>query len=156
MTHDVLEITRSVAYAYGVPQLAAKMGMQIGTLYNKLNLDESCHHHKLSLQDLIHIMNITGDIRPLAAMAALFNHAVYCLPEQNGLADEALLDLVNKTQINAGVAHLAMAESLADGSVSPQEFARIARDCHEWLSAIIALKCRFKSMVVLVDEQRCP
>lgn len=156
MQTDVFELTRQVAYSYGVVKLAAKMGINAGTLYNKLNTDDSCTHHKLSVQDLIHIIGITGDMTPLAAFAALFDHALYRLPQHNNTADDALLDLVNQTQINAGTAHLAMAEALADGCISPQEFGRIALGCHDWLSAIVTLKCRFKSMVVVINEPSIP
>ena len=62
LTQDVYEETRKAAIAYGVPELALKMGIgNPGVLYNKLNHGDSCSHHKLTLADLIQIITITGN-----------------------------------------------------------------------------------------------
>lgn len=151
---DVLELARAAAYRYGIPKLAAKMGIQPGTLYNKLNNDEGCAHHKLTLQDLIQIISVTGDTRPLAGLAALFDHALYPLADMRHVSDDALLDLVHRTHISAGQAHRTMADALADGDVTAEEFARVANDCRDWIAAIITLKLRFGGLVVSINERR--
>lgn len=151
--NDVFEATRTAAYGYGIPKLAAKMGIQPGTLYNKLNNDEGCAHHKLTLQDLIQIISVTGDTRPLAGLAALFDHALYPLSPLSRMSDDALLDLVNRIQINGGTAAATLSDALADGRVDAGEYAAFAQDCRQWLSAIITLKLRCKDMVVVIHEQ---
>lgn len=150
--NDVFELVRQAAYAYGVPKLAAKMGCQPGTLYNKLNNDEGCSHHKLTLQDFIQITTITGDTAPLQGLAGLFDCALYCLPDVSDLADDALLDMVNRVHTKGGQAHAAMAAALADGNVSAEEYAAYSAECREWLAAIVTLKRRFKGLVVVTHE----
>lgn len=150
---DVFEQVRTAAYAYGVPRLAAKMGIQPGTLYNKLNNDDSCSHHKITLQDFIQIINITDDFAPLLALAALFDHATYRLPDMSALGDDALLDLVNQVHINGGHSHNVLACALADGRITAEEYQRYAHESQHWLAAILALKNRVKTMVVVIDEK---
>ena len=97
--NDVFELIRQSAYHYGVPKLAAKMGLAPGTLYNKLNNDEGCSHHKLTLQDFIAILGITGDTAALQGLAGLFDHAVFPLPQMEQMGDDALLDMVNQVYV---------------------------------------------------------
>lgn len=93
------------------------MGLAPGTLYNKLNNDEGCSHHKLTLQDFIAILGITGDTAALQGLAGLFDHAVFPLPQMEQMGDDALLDMVNQVYVQGGRAHTVMAEALADGQV---------------------------------------
>ena len=104
--NDVFELIRQSAYHYGVPKLAAKMGLAPGTLYNKLNNDEGCSHHKLTLQDFIAILGITGDTAALQGLAGLFDHAVFPLPQMEQ-----------------------MGEALADGQVSEEEYSAYDLEC---------------------------
>lgn len=152
--NDVFELIRQSAYHYGVPKLAAKMGLAPGTLYNKLNNDDGCSHHKLTLQDFIAILTITGDTTALQGLAGLFDHAVFPLPQMDRLGDDALLDMVNQVYVQGGRAHTVMAEALSDGQVSEGEYCSYDHECQQWLAAIVALRRRFKNMVVIVDERR--
>ncbi len=153
LTQDVYEETRKAAIAYGVPELALKMGIgNPGVLYNKLNHGDSCSHHKLTLADLIQIITITGNTAPLHALCAVFEHSAYELPKVSA-SDDALLDMVNNVHIRGGMAHGSMAEALADGRVSEAEFAQFAHDCRHWLAGIIGLKHRFKTLVMVCRDR---
>lgn len=152
--NDVFELIRQSAYHYGVPKLATKMGLAPGTLYNKLNNDEGCSHHKLTLQDFIAILGITGDTAALQGLAGLFDHAVFPLPQMEQMGDDALLDMVNQVYVQGGRAHTVMAEALADGQVSEEEYSAYDLECRQWVAAIVALRRRFKNMVVIVNERR--
>ena len=83
LTQDVYEETRKAAIAYGVPELALKMGIgNPGVLYNKLNHGDSCSHHKLTLADLIQIITITGNTpRPCMRSAPCLNTAPMSCPK---------------------------------------------------------------------------
>lgn len=147
--NDVFELIRQVAYGYGVEKLAAKMGIQRGTLYNKLNNDDGSAHHKLTLQDFIQIITITGQYEPLLGLCGLFDHVAYKLPDLTNLADDALLDIINSVHISGGQTHQAMADALEDGRITPDEYTQFSNQVFAWLSAILAWQARVKGMVVI-------
>ena len=149
ISHDVLEVIRTTAYEYGVDKLAAKLAVQKGTLYNKLNNDDGSAHHKITLQDFIQIINITGDYKPLLSLCGLLDHAAYKFPDLSNLGDEALLDIVNTVHIEGGQSHKVLADALADGQVTQDECVAFERQVFMWLSAILALRSRVHGMVVV-------
>ena len=148
-SHDVLEVVRTASYQYGVDTLAPKMGIQKGTLYNKLNNDDGSAHHKITLQDFIQIITITGDYKPLLSLCGLLDHAAYKFPDLSNLGDEALLDIVNTVHIEGGQSHKVLADALADGQVTQDECVAFERQVFMWLSAILALRSRVHGMVVV-------
>ncbi len=145
---NVQESLRSVAYSHGIDRLANVMGLQQGTLYNKLNPNDSSAHHKIALSEFIQIMVTTGKFDPLERLCALMGGAFFPLPNFEDLSDSALLDIVNKVHIHGGQAHKAMHTALDDGMVTMEE----AKVCDEaflkWLSAILELRSRFNGMAV--------
>ena len=50
---DVYAAMRTAALDFGIDELAAKMHTAIGTLYNKLNRNDSSAHHKPTVSDLL-------------------------------------------------------------------------------------------------------
>ena len=147
-SHDVLEVIRSTSYQYGIDKLAPKMGIQKGTLYNKLNNDDGSAHHKITLQDFIQIITVTGDYTPLLSLCGLLDHAAYKFPDLSSLGDDALLDIVNTVHIEGGQSHKVLADALADGQVTQDECAAFEHQVLMWLSAILALRHRVNDMVV--------
>jgi len=139
---------QAVALRFGVRRLASRMNTSAGTLYNKLSNTESTRRHKPSLADFIEIVEHSGDIAPLLALNRRLGCAAYPLPDVSACSDEALLDLVNKVQVEAGLVHGEMSAALDDGVVTAGEFAGFDREVSAWIAAILELRARFRGLVV--------
>lgn len=145
---EVFEALRETARQFGVDKLAGLMNVRRGTLFNKLSLTDNTSHHKPTLADFIQILSHSRDLQPLRALNSLFGCVTYQLPDLSQASDEALLDLVNKVHAEGGDVHREMGEALEDGSVSHDEFKAVDREIHEWISAILELRSRFKGLVI--------
>lgn len=144
---DVLAMLHDTAKTYGIPELATKMGIPRGTLWNKLSLTEANIHHKTSLAEFIQIMAITQDITPLISLNALFGCATYPIADLSIASDSALLDLLNRVHIEGGTFHSELHQALQDGVITSDEFKRIESQVFSWLSAIVEMGARIKGMV---------
>lgn len=74
---DVEEAAHQTALRYegGVTALAARMGVNAGTLQNKLNPNKSTHH--LTLRESVLLQRASSDYQVLEAMAQQLGHACY-------------------------------------------------------------------------------
>jgi len=149
---DVLAAAQRICQDYrdqagnGVPAIAAKMSVQPGTLYNKLNPGEGSHH-KLTLQDLALITIISGDIAALQAYCRTLNCVCFPIPDYTGLADGALVELINRIYVEGGHFHAALAKGFDDGTLSDADYLHIERESLEWVGAIVEAKQRLRGMV---------
>lgn len=135
-------------YPAGVPALAAELGMQPGTLYNKANSHENDGgHHKPTLSDAVIVSVITGDPRILQALCLTLGHVCYQLPDMSGLTTDALLTHITKTEAAGGDFYRALNDALAgDESISTYEFEQIESRAHDWVSAILEGVERLREM----------
>lgn len=134
------------AHLQGIPAVAAKMGVPAGTLYNKLNPHESSHH-KLTVQDLIQITLITGDLRPLEALARTLDCVVHPVPDLSKASDLELIELLAKVQVECGAFHKELRKVLGDGKVDAGEFLDMKRRALTWIGAIAEATARLKGLV---------
>lgn len=151
---DVLEAARTAAYAFtdpataeeGPAALAAKMGVPAGTLYNKLNPHESSHH-KLTVQDLVQIVGITGDLAILKALCRTFGCICFPVPNLANVSDEALLELVNKIGIEGGDFFKAINGALSRKNCAAKDIAVIHKEGMEYIGAIAEAMERTKGLL---------
>lgn len=151
---DVFEVAQAVAREYvdhttrasSVPALAAKMGMPAGTLYNKLNPHKSMHH-KLTLQDVIQISAITGDLRILKALAQTLGCICFPVPNLNHVSDEALLELINAVGAEGGDFYRAVNVALGRKVPEAKDVARIHKEGLEFIGAIVEAMVRTEGML---------
>lgn len=151
---DVFEVAQEVAREYvdattgaaGVPALAAKMGMPAGTLYNKLNPHESTHH-KLTLQDVIQISAITGDLRVMKALAQTLGCVCFPVPNLNHVSDEALLELINNVGAEGGDFYRAVNVALGRKRPEPRDVASIHKEGLEFIGAIVEAMVRTEGLL---------
>lgn len=148
----VFEEINRVARCFSIPKLASLMNVSKGALWNKFSNSENTRHHKVTLGDFIDVMRLSGDVRPLEVLASHFDCVIYRLPDLSNCSDEALLDLVNKVHAEGGDVHREMSNALADGIVTPEEYAAVHREVDEWLAAILELRARFKGLVVYARQ----
>lgn len=149
---DVYDAAQRVCQEYrhgtveGIPAVAGKMGVPAGTLYNKLNPHESSHH-KLTVQDLIQLTVITGDLRAMQALARTMNCVLFPVPDYTGLSDMALVEMLAEIQVESGQFYAALQAGFKDGTLQTHEYAEIEREALEWVGKIAEAKDRLQGMV---------
>lgn len=143
---DVHEAFRRVVHDYDVAKMAAKLGMPVGTLYNKANLNESSVH-KPSLRDALLVQVISGDTRIVEAMAHCLGGVFVKLPTAQGISDVALLEMVADISIMNGRFHGELKAALEDGKFTKDEHQAIHQRALTYITAIIATVNRIEGMV---------
>ncbi|WP_313492945.1 phage regulatory CII family protein [Stenotrophomonas sp.] len=98
--------------------------MSGAVLRNKVNPNNSTHH--LSLAEASEIMGVTGDDRMLHALAA--EHG-YMLRRVEGAASGSVISAVLAVSRRQGDLAQAVAISLEDGRITPNESSEIRRLC---------------------------
>lgn len=149
---DMHAALQKAAFNYGVDKLAAEMGLSAGTLYNKLSLNPDCRHYT-GLDEFIHILRHSQNLQPLQVLCRLFGGVFYRLPTLDCVSDSALLDIVNRVHAEGGDVHRAMSDALEDGVVTSDEFRNVDHELMDWIAAIIELRGRFRSLVVMPAGQ---
>ena len=136
---DVQQAFYRVVHDFGVEKLAGMMGMSPGTLYNKANYNQNeNNHNKPTLADCIVVTHLTGDKRIAQAFALAAGGGVFELPDLSRLSTDALLINLTHIQIRNGSFHHEIHEALSsDDKIDAGEFARIEREVHGYLAAIL-------------------
>ncbi len=111
-------------YPGGAEALGVRIGMSGAVLRNKVNPNNSTHH--LSLAEASEIMGVTGDDRMLHALAA--EHG-YVLRRVEGVASGSVIGAVLAVSKRQGDLAQAVATSLEDGRITPNESSEIGRLC---------------------------
>lgn len=152
---DVYEMARRACQDYvdpqdrarrGIPAAAEKMGVPAGTLWNKLHWSEDAHH-KLTVQDVIQITVISGDLRPLQALNYTLNCVCFPVPDLRNVSDEALLEHLLKIHEAGGVWHAALKRALGDQRFEPGEFATLHALALTWVGTIVETQHRLQGLV---------
>ncbi|TCS35817.1 phage regulatory protein CII [Paucimonas lemoignei] len=143
---DVHEAFRAVVYDYGVPEMAAVLGMPVGTLYNKCNLNETTIH-KPNLGESVLVSVVSGDHRIAEALSQTLGGLHLRLPKLEGVSDAALLEMVAEIHIRAGHFHFEIKEALKDGKFSREEHAEIKKKALQFITAVLETVKRIEGMV---------
>lgn len=154
---DVFEAARRAVYDYvdptnpdatGAQAVAKKIGMQPGTLYNKLNLTpHESMHHKLTMQDVVQILTVTGDLRVISALAHTFNCVCFPVPNMKNVSDTALLELVNKIGGEGGDFYRALNALLTGKRCKASQVAMLHKEGLEFIGAIVETMARSEGLV---------
>jgi hypothetical protein len=153
---DVFYVAQAVARGYrdhatgaaGVVALAAKMGVPPGTLYNKLNPHPTeSMHHKLSLDDVIQITVITGDLRLVQALTQALGCVCFAVPDLDRVSDEALLELINNVGAEGGDFHRAINTALGRKRPDAADIGDIRKQGMEFIAAIVEAMTRTEGLV---------
>lgn len=143
---DVHEAFRDTVHDYGVPNMAAKIGVPVGTLYNKANLNESTAH-KPTLGESVLVQVVSGDTRIVEAMAQTLGGLFVKLPKLEGVSDSALLEMVAEIHIHSGMFHHEVKEALRDGKFTKEEHELISRKAMGFIRAVLEAVKRIEGMV---------
>jgi hypothetical protein len=139
---------RDVVYRFGVKDLAAKLVMKVGTLYNKCEADEDSHNQP-TLRDVVMVTQISGDASVLDSLDRMFNRAAYDVTPGLPVSDEAILELLCRVGSEHGDIHKAVGKALANARFSTQDLRAVRAEVFELVTAVLAFLQRLEG---LVDE----
>jgi hypothetical protein len=139
---------RDLVYRFGVKDLAAKLVMKVGTLYNKCEADEDSHNQP-TLRDVVMVTQISGDPSILDSLDRMFNRAAYDVTPGLPVSDQAILELLCKVGSEHGDIHKALAKALTNVRFSQQDLQAVRAEVFDLVTAVLAFLQRLEG---LVDE----
>ena len=119
-------------FEHGTAALAARMGLQLTSLYHKVSPTYPTSH--CSPEEMLEIMQITGDHGALQALAGNLGYVL--LPAPDLAADTPCTLALAQSVQEFGEFAAESARGLADGRISDNELARIEREGAQELAAI--------------------
>ncbi len=121
-------------YPGGSEALEPRMGMSAAVLRNKVNPRNTTHH--LTLAEAFKLQDITGDHRIAHAMAGALG---YTLAPTEGPDAGTLISALLTAAAGQGDMAKVVSEALADGRITPNEAAEIARACATVQAATVTI-----------------
>jgi hypothetical protein len=137
--------------ARGVEQLAAFMGLRVGTLYNKADSADDSHHQP-TVRDLIQVTHFRADHRALDALNEQFGRASFDAAQFEGSSDDALLELLCRLGSEHGEFHAALAKALADKRFTMAELRALRGEAFDVVAALMTLLGRLEGLVDDADH----
>lgn len=114
-------------YPGGAGSLAPRLGVSSArVLDNKVNPNQA--HHKLTLDEAVDAMVLSGDVRILHAIASRVAHVAIPVCHFDGVSDEALLDVYTTLIAELGNFSATFHDALADGRITRDELGRLRAD----------------------------
>ena len=126
----------------GVPAMAARIGMNVGTLQHEIN--RNIEDRRPDAIKLVAMMLTADDYTPLDIMARQCGRATIALPEMTGVSDRDLVEILIKVGKEVGEVFGVVDEARADNRITVKEAARITREITEALTALLELDTRTK------------
>jgi hypothetical protein len=140
------EAFRQLAYFHGVVELAQKMGIKPGTLYNKADADEETHHQP-TLRDVVLATRLTGDMRVLDALNEQFGRAAFDVSDMADKSDDALLELFTDYGKENGEFCQALGAALRGERFTPESFTAIEAEAMDVVAALMTIVARAKGLI---------
>lgn len=141
------EAFRAVVTTYGVKDLAERLGMKTGVLWNKADADVESHHQP-TLRDVIAITRETQDPRILESLNRLFDRATIDL-RPGPVSDEAVLDLLLRVSSEKGQMAQALRNGYADTRFCRDDYMAVRGEAFDLINAVLDFLQRLEG---LVDE----
>lgn len=138
---------RAVATAYGVKDLAERLSMKPGTLWNKVDADVESHNQP-TLRDVIAITRETQDMRILESLNRLFERATIDL-RPGPVSDEAVLELLLRVSSEKGQMAQALRNGYADRRFCRDDYQAVRGEAFDVINAVLDFVQRLEG---LVDE----
>lgn len=123
-------------YQPGMAQLAGCLGISEHSLQHKVSPSYPGAH--CSPDEVMAICELTGDLGPIAAMAARCGQMLLPLPSVNGVKGDLACKLAGTCK-EFGEFVSEISGDLADGQVTPNELRRIEREAGELIAEVHAL-----------------
>lgn len=143
---DPFEAFRRLVYLHDVKRLAPRLGMKVGTLYNKADADADSHNQP-TLRDVVALTQITGDTRVLDALNEMFGRAAFDVSEFGLKSDDALLELVSTLAAENGELHTALRDGLRSKTFTAMHLHSIRAEAFDLVAAVMTLLHRLEGLV---------
>lgn len=131
----------------GAVALAPKIGLQPGTLSNKVN--PQMDTHQVGLRESIPLQLATADYRVLHVYASVLGHCVYPLPDNAVTSDMELLTQYAHFHATVGKHSGVIREALRDGRISAAEIGCVRQAFDELVRSGLSVLHRLEA---LADE----
>jgi hypothetical protein len=133
---DALDLSiHAATHAYGVPELARKLGKREQVFRNKLNPNDETHG--LMLHEFVAVLDVTGDLSPLETLVAMFG----CTLTRKALPQSlSLMAAVLSADVEHGDVTRAIQSALADGRLTDRDRLTIRKEINEARAALDALE----------------
>ncbi|MCC4260802.1 phage regulatory CII family protein [Pseudomonas aestusnigri] len=131
---EVLRAVHETVLDAGPKELAHRMGTSHTSLLNRVNPNDDTH--RLNLEQFLQILALSGDMRPLAALADEFGFDL--VAREKPAAQELTSALLHMSAEVADVTR-AVTDALDDGRVSQIERQKILREAGEAKQSIDVL-----------------
>jgi len=128
----------------GAVALAPKVGLQSGTLSNKVN--PTIDTHQLGLRESVPLQLAAKDFRILQAYASALGHCVYALPDDCVGSDVELLTQYADFHVTVGKHSGVIRESLRDGRINPAEIAAVRGAFDDLVRAGLCVLLRLEAL----------
>jgi hypothetical protein len=139
------EAFRLVVYSHGVKELAERMGMSPGVLYNKADASVESQAQP-TLRDVVAVTRETGDMRILESLNRLFGRGSVEL-KQVPASDAALLELLAHVGSEHGAMCAALTAGLAEAGFTPGEFETVRGEAFDLINAVLQFVQRLEGLV---------
>lgn len=143
---NAFEAFRQLVYSFGVVELAGRMGVKPGTLYNKADADEETHHQP-TLRDVVLASRLTDDMRVIDALNESFGRASFDISHMGEVSDKALLELVLRSTVEYGEYHKAALTAIEADRFDPHHFVLMKAELMEAICAMLTLNKRFEGLI---------
>lgn len=144
----VLQAFHDVIHAFGVKDMALLLEMPIGTLYNKCNLNNNeNNHNKPLLTEGVLVTKLSGNKLIAQEFCRAVDMVAVSLPDLSDISTDALLIHLADVQIRNGSFHHEIHDAMSgDNQIDRKEYARIERQAHLYVAAILESLARMKEM----------
>jgi len=131
-------------YRGGSKALAPLVGMNPGTLSNKVNPNVDTHH--LTVDESIVLQNATGDTQLIEAEARVLGGIFIKLGDYRNITDTELLDKYAEWIQDIGETSAALRQCFSDRKITKKHLTEIHREMHEDFSRAMELYHRLEAI----------
>lgn len=144
---DISDLVYHTAHDYpgGVLALAGRMCVSPNVLNKKVSPKET--HHKLTLDEAVKMVELTGDDRIADGFAELVGGVIVKTANFSGISDTALLETYTNLMAQLGIFSGDFNKTLTDGKITPDELKMLQADLYHMQAAGAELMARIATLV---------
>jgi len=139
--------------AGGATGVAEGIGIGKQVLVNKVNPNNNSHH--LGLEEAVKLMEYTGDIQILHALAQEFSGIFVPLPRSSSIADNTVITDISEMSVKFGRLVQEVVEDAKDNEITGTELNRIEGEAMRLRTTLETLLSHVRSMHEKSAKQSC-
>lgn len=143
---DLMRAVHDSVVDFGVDELARLLVCSPGTIYNKINANDTSHHIP-TLADAVIWPRTMGDYRIPQAYCRALDGAFVSLHLKQHVSDVELLNIIMKRDVEQGEFAVALERALDDGAISSTDYTKLHRAGWDVITAWLEILARLEGMV---------